>query len=59
MIKSNFRSFSEWKEQNTEFTYLFSIDEISYFLAHTTSKVLLPGYFMENIKLFRTAFPRV
>jgi NAD+ diphosphatase len=56
--KIKFPSFSEWKEQNTEFIYLFSIDEISYFLAHTTSKVLLPGYFMENIKLFRTAHPK-
>jgi NAD+ diphosphatase len=56
--KIKFPNFSEWKEQNTEFTYLFSIDDVSYFLAHTTSKVLLPGYCMENIQLFRTAFPR-
>lgn len=53
-----FPRLSEWKDQNTEFTYLFSIDDESYYLANTVSKVLLPGYCMENIKLFRTAFPR-
>lgn len=53
-----FPLYSEWKNQKVEFIYLFSIDDTTYYLANTNSKVLLAGYVMKNIQIFRTALPR-
>lgn len=53
-----FPRFSEWRDKNITFTYLFSIDDTSYYLADTDSKISLPGYSMENVELFRTAIPK-
>jgi NAD+ diphosphatase len=54
----HFPLYSEWNNQNSLFTYLFSIDERTYFLAETSPKELPAGYHMESIQLFRTSQPR-
>lgn len=63
MVKENngeirFSKYSEWKNINVEFIFLFSIDDTTYYLANSSSKVLLDGYTMKNIQIFRTAAPR-
>lgn len=53
-----FPKFSEWNEKDTVFTYLFSIEDTSYYLANIISKALPLEYHMENIQLFKTELPR-
>lgn len=53
-----FPIYSEWKDKSTVFTYLFSINDTTYYLADTASKALLSGYGMESIQIFRTGLPK-
>jgi NAD+ diphosphatase len=54
----HFPIYSEWNSQNSLLTYLFSIDERTYFLADTSPEELPTGYQMEPIQIFRTSNPR-
>jgi len=53
-----FPKFSEWTDTNTEFIYLFSINDMDYFLANKVSGVSLSGFHTEGIRIFRNALPR-
>lgn len=56
--KVRYPAASELAGCGCSYTYLFSIDNVHYFLALSDEEITLPGYQYEIIRIFRTAVSR-
>ena len=56
--KLEYPKYSQVKDRNIEFTYLFSINDEKYFLAEIDERVELEGYNYENKQIFRERGPK-
>lgn len=54
----NYPTFSDLKNIEAEYTYLFAIDETEFFIAYTEHDINIDGFFFENNIVFRSTLPK-